>query len=277
MIISKGLKLMKKLISLLLCSALAVSVCVPAFAADDKGDTVTVSLSNIEDIMPEPQGVSHVEQLLTVQKQYLTYCNDVLDRDTAPGQMDSKTQAQQSAQKKLELGYISQKEYNDAVQAVTDLSNSQMTQSSVRSQDLLKLRSLFELDDEDKLIVNPADYSKIDLTAKLSNVNYQKDLDDLYDKDAYEQTFKSLYDSMTQANRTYTSDSAKYQTKQADAQSMQQKFTKGYATQKQVDDINLELQTLGNTVAKDRNNLYMAYLSYDFMRDNGYPYTQSQY
>ncbi len=268
---------MKKLISLLLCSALAVSVCVPAFAAEDKGDTVTVSLSNIEDIMPEPAGISHEEQLLSVQKQYLTYCNDILDRDTAPGQMDNKTQAQQSAQKKLVLGYISQKEYNDAVQAVTDLSNSQMSQSSVRSQDLLKLRTLLDLDEEDKLVVHPADYSKIDLTAKLSNINYQKDLDDLYDKETYEQTFKSLYDSMTLASRTYSSDSTKYATKQTDAQNMQQKIAQGYATQQQLDSINLELQTLGNTVAKDRNTLYMAYLSYDFMRDNGYPYSPSQY
>jgi len=59
---------------------------------------------------------------------------------------------------------------------------------------------------------------------------------------------------------------------------MQQKFTKGYATKKQADDITLELQTLEGTVAKEKNSLYIAYLRYDFMRDNGdSPDSISQY
>lgn len=269
---------MKKLISIFLCLVLAVSFSIPAFAADDdKGDTVIVSLSNIEDIMPEPEGIAHEQQLINLQKAYLTYCNDVLDRNSAPAQYDSKSQEQQAAQKKLELGYISQKEYDDTVQAVTDLSNSQHTQSSKREEDLLKLRNLFELDDEDKLVVNTPDYSKINLDERLSNINYSKDLDDQDFEPSDVLTFKSLYDSMTLASRTYHADSDKYQTTLTDAQSMQQKVTNGYATQKQLDDINLQLKTLESTVAKDKNSLYMAYLSYDFMRDNGQSDTQAQY
>lgn len=265
---------MKKLVSILLSFILVASVCVPAYAAD-KGDTVTVSLDNISDIMP----ASNEQQLINLQKQYLTYCNDVLDRGSASEQYDSKAQVQAAAQKKLDLGYISQKEYNDTVQSVSDLNVSQQTQSNQRSQDLLKLRHMLELDDVDKLIVKPADYSKIDLTAKLSKINYAKDLEELTDLETSQvETFKSLYDVMTQASHTYQSDNAKYLTKQTDAQLMQQKFTKGYATKKQVDDISLELQTLENTVAKEKNSLYIAYLRYDFMRDNGdSPDSISQY
>lgn len=260
---------MKKIMSMLLSFLLVVSVSVPAFAAQT-GQTVTISLDNINDIMPPQPGASHEQQLMNLQKQYLTYCNDVFDRGSASGQYDSKTQAQDAARKKLELGYISQKEYNDAVQAVSDLSSSQQAPSNQRAQDLLKLRNLLGLDDVDQLIVKPADYSKVDFTTKLSSVKYAKDLEDLKLEPSQVETFKSLYDALTQANSAYQLDSGKYQTKQAQVQLMQQKFAKGYASKKQVNDITLELQTLESTVAKEKNSVYIAYLRYDFMRDNGY-------
>ncbi len=271
---------MKKIISMLLSLLFVASICVPAFAAE-KYDTVTISLDNIEDIMPEPEGVDHVINLLNLQAQYLTYCNDVLVRSSNSGQTDSNAQTQTAAQKKLELGYISQKEYDDLVQSNNDTTVSQQTQTNQRAADLLKLRHMLELDDADKLVIKSADYSEIDLSAKLSNVRYDKDLEnlDLADLSAGDssdteltgkvESFKALYNTLMQADHAYELDSGNYETKKTQAQLMQQKFANGYATQKQVNDINLELQTLGNTVAKEKNSLYIAYLRYDYMRDNG--------
>lgn len=262
---------MKKAFSILLSIMLVFSVCVPVFAAT----TVTVSLDNLDNLMP---GASDA-QLLNLQVQYLTYCNNLLDRDSGGVQYDSKSQAQAAAQKKLELGYISQKEYNDAVQAVTDLTSSQQTQSNQRADNLLKLRHMLNLGDDEGLAVRPADYSKINLDQLLSNISYSKDLNNW--KDTFQssdvETFQSLYNSMKLASQTYQSDKAKYDSKKASADLMQQKYNRGYISKKQADDANSELQTLSNTVAKDKNSLYTAYLQYDFMRDNGHSASSMSY
>lgn len=274
---------MKKIISILLCIILSVSFCVPSFAST-KSDTVTVSLNKVEDLVIDNSnyGSNDSERTLRAQIQYLTYCNDVLNMNTNTDAYNSKSAAQDIAKKKLELGYISQKEYNDTVQAVTDQTNGQQSQSNQRQQDLLTLRHMFGLDDVDKLVVSAADYSSVDLDKKLSNLNYTNALKDweLYklsgsdatdsDNTSKVETFKKLYNSLKLVNQTYQSDNDTYQKKLADAQSMQQKLQNGYASQKDVDDINQEVQKLANTVAIDRNNVYMAYLKYDFMRDNGY-------
>ncbi len=268
---------MKKQISLLLAVAVVALSSVPAFAASNK---VTVSLDKMEEvIIPNTDYGTFSRQLLQTQIQYLTYCNDVLSGSSNSMQYDSKSQAQDTAKKKYEMGYISLKEYQDAMQTVTDQTDGQLQQSNQRAQDLLKLRHLIGLDDEDKLTVKPADYSNINLSKKLSNINYSKDLKDWADDFGSSQieTFKQLYDSMRLANQTYQSDLAKYETKKADAELVKQKFDRGYATQKQLDDINNELQTLSNTVAKDQNTVYSAYLQYDFMRDQGYSAASSLY
>lgn len=259
---------MKKVFALLLSAAMAVLLCVPAFAAT-KAETVTVSLSTLEEANPRDADT------LIQEIQYLAYCNDVIDRDSGMLQTDSTAQAKAAAREKLDRGYISQKQYDDAVQAADDLSLKQTTESNQRAESLLKLRNLLELDFADKLIVKPADYSKINLDKKLSNVHYDKNLKDWVeefsvDNAQYINSFKSAYDTMKLANAAYASDQAKYETKKADAAAMQQKFATGYATQKQVDDINRELQALQYTVDKDRNSVYSAYLIYDFMRDQGY-------
>lgn len=269
---------MKKLFALLLSAVLAITVCVPAFAAT-KGETVTVSLDSLEEF--------HDAEQVQQEVQYLKFCNDVLSSDANSLQYDGKSQTQAAAQKKLELGYISQKDYDDAVKAVTDQTDGQLPQSSQRAEDLLNLRHLLGLNDEDKLIVKPADYSTVDLDTKLSNVNYGRDLDhwmDDYGNDldgsergAQAEQFKSLYDALRLVSQTYQSDKTSYDTKASDAAQMQQKYDRGYATKQQVDDINRELATLSNTVARDRNSVYSAYLQYDFMRDQGSPYSSMLY
>lgn len=264
---------MKKLFALLLSAVLAVTVCVPAFAADTKeGITVTVSLDNLEDVTASnPDYGTYSQVLLQTQLKYLQFCNDVLSSSDNSLQYDGKSQTQAAAQKKLELGYISQKDYDDAVQAVTDQTDGQIQQSSQRAEDLLNLRHLLGLDDEDKLIVKPADYSTIDLDRKLSSVHYDQDLDNWSEEfeNGDVETFKNLYDTLRQASQTYQSDKADYDKKASDAAQMQQKYDKGYATKQQVDDINRDLTTLSNTVAKDKNSAYSAFLRYDYMRDNG--------
>ena len=129
------------------------------------------------------------------------------------------------------------------------------------------------------MTVQAADYSKINLD-KINNVSYKRDLkdndlNDLSGNDATDteltgkvEAFKSLYDALYHASLTYQTALTDYQTKESDAKLVQSKFQQGYATKQELDDINRDLSTLKTTLDIDRNNLYAAYLKYDFVRNN---------
>lgn len=270
---------MKRTVSLLITVLLVLSIMTPAYAKT-KSETVTVSLDKIEDILPgSTTGEKYSLQLLNAKLKYLVCCNDALKTVSNANTYDSKAQAQAVAEKKLELGYISQKEYDDTVKSLKDTVTGQTTDTSTRAQNLLSLRHLFGLDDDDKMTVQAADYSKINLD-KINNVSYKRDLkdndlNDLSGNDATDieltgkvEAFKSLYDSLYHASLTYQTALTDYQTKESDAKLVQSKFQQGYATKQELDDINRDLSTLKTTLDIDRNNLYAAYLKYDFVRDN---------
>lgn len=269
---------MKKTVALLISLMLAILTCIPAYAAT-KSATVTVKLGNLENLMLED--APHDLQLLNVQMKYLSYCNDVITTDLDTLTYNTKVQAQQTAKKKLAQGYLTQKEYNDAVQAVTDQLNAQQANSIKKSQDSLALRHMFGLDDADRMVVEPVDYTSVNLEQKLSGLSYTGALKhnewyNLSGSDAEDaeitgdvEKLKQLYDSLKTADQKYQTDNDSYQKKQADAQTMQQKLKYGYATRKDADDLNSEVRQLTDTVAIDRNNVYMAYLQYDYMRDHG--------
>ena len=263
---------MKRTVSLLITVLLVLSIMTPAYAKT-KSETVTVSLDKIEDLLPgSTTGEKYSLQLLNAKLKYLACCNDALKTVSNANTYDSKAQAQAVAEKKLELGYISQKEYDDIVKNLKDTVTGQTTDTSTRAQNLLSLRHLFGLDDDDKMMVQAADYSKINLD-KINNVSYKRDLkdndlNDLSGNDATDteltgkvDAFKSLDDSLYHASLTY-------QTKESDATLVQSKFQQGYATKQELDDISRDLSTLKTTLDIDRNNLYAAYLKYDFVRTN---------
>ncbi|QEY35804.1 hypothetical protein FL966_12470 [Caproiciproducens galactitolivorans] len=265
---------MKKAVSFLIMFAFVLSITVPAYAKT-KSETVTVSLDKIEDLLINPTS----EELLNAQLLYLTCCNDALKTATNANTYDSKAQELAIAEKKLELGYISQKEYEDIAKSLKDTSTSQVTDTNTRAQNLLSLRHMFGLDDDDKMIVKAADYSKINLN-KINNASYKRDLkdndlNDLSGSDATDteltgkvEALKRSYDALYQASLTYQTSLTDYQKKEADAKLTQSKYQQGYATKQEVDDINRELSTMKITVDINRNNLYAAYLKYDFLRNN---------
>jgi len=272
---------LKKIFSLFLAVLITVTAGIPAFAATRKGDTVTLSMENLEDLLPgNSQSGTYDQQLLSAQIQYLTYCNDMLITDSDTYTYNSKVQERDNAKKKYEQGYGSKKAYDDAVQAVTDQLNSQQQHSMKRSQDSLVLRHMLELDDVDKLVVKPMDYSKLDLEAKINNINYKSDLkklgwNDLSGSDASDsemtggvEAFHTLYNALKSAGDQYHQNNDTYQKKLNDLQTTKQKVAAGYAFQKELDDLNQEVQVLANTVAQNKNSLYMAYLKYDYARDH---------
>ncbi len=272
---------MKKLISILTVLAMAVSVSSAAFAASTS-ETVSVSLDKIEDLIPTTTSSDTFSaQLLKAQLQYLTCCSDALTTNSNANSTQSTTQSEEDARKKYELGYISKQEYDDAVKATTDLTASQESAVSQREKDMLTLRHMFGLDDDDKMVLKSADYTDINLT-KISGISLNNSLKEwnLYDlsgSDATDtettgkvETFKSLYNAMELAYSTYQNDLSKYESKQKDSALIKEKYDKGYATKKELDDITLETGTLKNTADKDRNSAYAAYLRFDFLRENGY-------
>lgn len=272
---------MKKLISILTALVMAVSVSSAAFAASTS-ETVSVSLDKIGDLIPTTTSSDTFSvQLLKAQLQYLTCCNDALSTNSNANNTKSTAQAEEDAKKKYELGYISKKEYDNAVNATTDLTASQESAVSQREKDMLTLRHMFGLDDDDKMVLKSADYTDINL-AKIPGISLKSSLKEwnLYDlsgSDATDteltskvETFKSLYNAMELAYGTYQTDLSKYESKQKDAALVKEKYEMGYATKRELDDITLETDTLKNTVDKDRNNAYAAYLRFDFLRQNGY-------
>lgn len=265
---------MKRTVSLLVTLLLVLSIITPAYAKT-KSETVTVSLDKIEDLLIKATS----DQILKAKLQYLTCCNDALTTVSNANTYDSKTQAQAIAEKKLELGYISQKEYDDTIKSLKDTVTGQTTDTSTRAQHLLSLRHLFGLDDDDKMVVKAADYSKINLD-KINNVSYKRDLkdndlNDLSGNDATDsikiqkvETLKKNYEALKKASLTYQTALTDYQTKESDAKLAQSKFQQGYATKQELDDINRDLSTLKTTLDADRNDLYAAYLQYDYVRNN---------
>lgn len=270
---------MKRTVSLLITVLLVFSIMTPAYAKT-KSETVTVSLDKIEDLLPgSTTGETYALQLLNAKLKYLACCNDALKTVSNANTYDSKAQAQAIAEKKLELGYISQKEYDDTVKSLKDTVTGQTTDTSTRAQNLLSLRHLFGLDDDDKMTVQAADYSKINLD-KINNVSYNRDLkdndlNDLSGNDATDsikiqkvETLKKNYEALKKASLTYQTALTDYQTKESDAKLVQSKFQQGYATKQELDDINRDLSTLKTTLDVNRNDLYAAYLQYDYVRNN---------
>lgn len=341
---------MRKWIGLLLIAALAVSPELPAFAAEQDTQAVTavtVSMSTIEKIMSDyNQDIQTIEnnrrnskelydysdqnktdkndyqtalsqddqqvqqKVLSAKQQYISFCVDnvQLQADQVSADNDKKTLSLKSGQ--LSGGYISQKDYNDALNQANKSKNTLDEQQSKVVREKWELKTLLNIPDGVNFTILPVTAADLDITG-IPSVNYSADAilmvtrntdiinaEQKYDttKDdatnssstidnayiSWQQTissrktsFQQLYDSMMSSYQTWQLDTQTVQRKTNDLAVEKQKLAQGFSSQTKVDQANLDLLLAEATAALDQSNAYSTLMSYNNMK-NGYTATGSE-
>ena len=340
---------MRKWIGLLLVAALAVSPELPAFAAEQDTPavtSVTVSMSTIEKIMSDyNQDIQTIEnnrrnskeaydysgqdkedkndyqtalsqddqqvqqKILSAKQQYISFCVDnvQLQADQVSADNDKKTLSLKSGQ--LSGGYLSQKDYNDALDQANKSKNTLDVQQNKVIREKAGLKTLLNIPDGVNFTILPVTAADMNITG-IPSIDYGGDsilmitrntdiiaAEQKYDvtKDdrsnssatidntyiSWQQTisdrkasFKQLYDSMMSSYQTWQLDTQTVARKTNDLAVEKQKLAQGFSSQTKVDQANLNLLLAQATAALDQSNAYSTLMSYNNMK-NGYTATGS--
>jgi hypothetical protein len=244
------------------------------------------------------------QKVLSAKQQYISFCVDnvQLQADQVSADNDKKTFSLKSGQ--LSGGYISQKDYNDALNQASKSKNALDAQQSKLTREKWELKTLLNIPDGVNFTIQPVTAADMDITG-IPSIGYNADVilmvtrnadiiaaeqnydftkDDLSNSsstidNAYiswqqtissrKATFQQLYDSMMSSYQTWLLDSQTVQRKTNDLAVEKQKLTQGFSSQTKVDQANLDLLLSEATAALDQSNAYSTLMSYNNMK-NGY-------
>ncbi|MBY6836993.1 viral A-type inclusion protein [Clostridium botulinum] len=240
----------------------------------------------------------------SAQRQYIQYVDTLLKRELKQYETNFKNKQVEINNIKYGNGFISKKEYEKNLDDITDFNN-ELKEIEVKEKSELK-DLLFSLGVPSNTDIKVDTNIKVDLD-KISKINFEEDLDDMllnnidlkikdiendklednldndlevsdYDiknneislkqeKEKIKMEFEKKYKSLILSSSLIKTQNDKLNRTQDDALIMQTKYNYGFASKKQVDELEVGLNNKNQDFISQVNNLYMDYLSYMKMKD----------
>ncbi|NFH91706.1 viral A-type inclusion protein [Clostridium botulinum] len=238
------------------------------------------------------------------QNQYIQYVDTMLKKDLKQLEVKIKNKQIEINSLKYGNGFISKKEYEKNLDDITDFNNELKQLENKEENELKDL--LFALGIKNEKNVKCDININFDVD-KILKINFEEDLDDMllnnidlkirdiendklednldndlevsdYDiknneislkqeKEKIKMEFEKKYKSLILSSSLIKTQNDKLSRTQDDALIMQTKYNYGFASKKQVDELEVGLNNKNQDFISQVNNLYMDYLSYMKMKD----------
>ncbi len=236
----------------------------------------------------------------SAQRQYIQYVDTLLKKELKQYETNFKNKQVEINNIKYGNGFISKKEYEKNLDDITDFNN-ELKEIEVKEKNELK-DLLFSLGVPSNTDIKVDTNIKGDLD-KISKINFEEDLDDMLlnnidlkikdiendkvkddsdisdyeiknnkislrqEEEKVKIEFQKRYDNLILSSNLLKASNDKLSRTQDDALIMQTKYNYGFASKKQVDELEVGLNNKNQDFISQVNNLYMDYLSYMKMKD----------
>ncbi|NFN44499.1 viral A-type inclusion protein [Clostridium botulinum] len=236
----------------------------------------------------------------SAQRQYIQYVDTLLKRELKQYETNFKNKQVEINNIKYGNGFISKKEYEKNLDDITDFNN-ELKEIEVKEKSELK-DLLFSLGVPSNTDIKVDTNIKVDLD-KISKINFEEDLDDMLlnnidlkikdiendkvkddsdisdyeiknnkislrqEEEKVKIEFQKRYNNLILSSNLLKASDDKLNKTQDDALIMQTKYNYGFASKKQVDELEVGLNNKNQDFISQVNNLYMDYLSYMKMKD----------
>ncbi|WP_252227881.1 TolC family protein [Clostridium sp. ZBS3] len=236
----------------------------------------------------------------SAQRQYIQYVDTLLKRELKQYETNFKNKQVEINNIKYGNGFISKKEYEKNLDDITDFNN-ELKEIEVKEKSELK-DLLFSLGVPSNTDIKVDTNIKVDLD-KISKINFEEDLDDMLlnnidlkikdiendkvkddsdisdyeiknnkislrqEEEKVKIEFQKRYNNLILSSNLLKASDDKLNKSQDDALIMQTKYNYGFASKKQVDELEVGLNNKNQDFISQVNNLYMDYLSYMKMKD----------
>ncbi|WP_252230661.1 TolC family protein [Clostridium sp. ZBS15] len=236
----------------------------------------------------------------SAQRQYIQYVDTLLKKELKKYETNFKNKQVEINNIKYGNGFISKKEYEKNLDDITDFNN-ELKEIEVKEKNELK-DLLFSLGVPSNTDIKVDTNIKGDLD-KISKINFEEDLDDMLlnnidlkikdiendkvkddsdisdyeiknnkislrqEEEKVKIEFQKRYNNLMLSSNLLKASNDKLSRTQDDALIMQTKYNYGFASKKQVDELEVGLNNKNQDFISQVNNLYMDYLSYMKMKD----------
>ncbi|MDR5588837.1 MULTISPECIES: TolC family protein [Clostridium] len=236
----------------------------------------------------------------SAQRQYIQYVDTLLKKELKQYETNFKNKQVEINNIKYGNGFISKKEYEKNLDDITDFNN-ELKEIQVKEKNELK-DLLFSLGVPSNTGIKVDTNIKGDLD-KISKINFEEDLDDMLlnnidlkikdmenhkakddsdisdyeiknnkislrqEEEKVKIEFQKRYNNLILSSNLLKASNDKLSRTQDDALIMQTKYNYGFASKKQVDELEVGLNNKNQDFISQVNNLYMDYLSYMKMKD----------
>ncbi|AIY81828.1 viral A-type inclusion protein [Clostridium botulinum] len=236
----------------------------------------------------------------SAQRQYIQYVDTLLKKELKQYETNFKNKQVEINNIKYGNGFISKKEYEKNLDDITDFNN-ELKEIEVKEKNELK-DLLFSLGVPSNTGIKVDTNIKGDLD-KISKINFEEDLDDMLlnnidlkikdiendkvkddsdisdyeiknnrislrqEEEKVKIEFQKRYNNLILSSNLLKASNDKLSRTQDDALIMQTKYNYGFASKKQVDELEVGLNNKNQDFISQVNNLYMDYLSYMKMKD----------
>ncbi|MGN2370590.1 TolC family protein [Clostridium cagae] len=236
----------------------------------------------------------------SAQRQYIQYVDTLLKKELKQYETNFKNKQVEINNIKYGNGFISKKEYEKNLDDITDFNNELKEIEAKEKNELKDL--LFSLGVPSNTGIKVDTNIKGDLD-KISKINFEEDLDDMLlnnidlkikdiendkvkddsdisdyeiknnrislrqEEEKVKIEFQKRYNNLILSSNLLKASNDKLSRTQDDALIMQTKYNYGFASKKQVDELEVGLNNKNQDFISQVNNLYMDYLSYMKMKD----------
>ncbi|WP_315081197.1 TolC family protein [uncultured Clostridium sp.] len=236
----------------------------------------------------------------STQRQYIQYVDTLLKKELKQYETNFKNKQVEINNIKYGNGFISKKEYDKNLDDITDFNN-ELKEIEIKEKNELK-DLLFSLGVPSNTDIKVDTNIKTDLN-KISKINLEEDLDDMLlnnidlkikdmendkvkddsdisdyeiknnkislrqEEEKVKTEFQKRYNNLILSRDLVKTSDEKLDKSQNDALIMQTKYNYGFASKKQVDELEVNLNNKNQDFISQVNNLYMDYLSYIKMKD----------
>lgn len=234
----------------------------------------------------------------SAQKQYIAYIDILLKKQLKQAEANMKNKQVEINAVKYNQGFISKKEYEKNLDDIKDFNNEEeklevdeknqfkdlIFSLGIKDDAKFDINVNFDVDkiskiniqeDLDEMLLN-----NIDLKVKNIEIDKQEDLDETSDYDTKNNKislkqeeekakleFEKKYNNLMLSNNLIKSENDKLNRTHNDSLIMQTKYNYGFASKKQLDQLEIDLNNKNQDFITQVNNLYMDYLSYMKMKD----------
>lgn len=242
-----------------------------------------------------------VESLvLKAQQEYIAYLSTLSNKELKESKKTSEEKQLNIYKIQYESGFLSKKQYDSYITNVSDLNNDLEKLNDDEEIALKKLHNTLGIDYDTNIIFN-TDVENI--FEQVKNINLNKDIEEMldnnidiriqdleidklddasdtndYDSDnaqisleqktnSAELDFRQQYNTLMTSYNSIKSSYDKLKVKMNDVNTMQMKYSYGFASGNKVDALNLELDQQNNSFESEKNQFYINYLSYIQMKE----------